>query len=53
MAHKFPNGQAYCEEWWPMYLVDNVLIIAVPLIIISVNFISKTILRIMTRFEKR
>ena len=36
-----------------MYVVDNVLIIAVPLIIISVNFISKTILRHMTRFEKR
>jgi len=36
-----------------MYLVDNLLIIAVPLIIIIVNFISKTILRVMTRIEKR
>lgn len=33
--------------------MDNFLIIFVPLIIIIVNFISKTILRLMTKFEKR
>ena len=53
LAHRFADGESYCEEWWPMYLLDNILIIAVPLIIIIINFISKTILRVMTRFEKR
>jgi len=36
-----------------MYLLSNTLVFAVPAIIIFLNFISKTILRIMSRFEKR
>lgn len=53
MEYKFDNGESYCEEWLPMFVLDNVMIILVPLVIIVVNFISKTILRRMTRFEKR
>ena len=53
LAHQFPDGEKYCEEWWPKYVMDNFVIIAVPLVIIVVNFISKTILRRITKFEKR
>lgn len=53
MEFKFENGEMYCKEWLPKYIVDNIIIIVVPLTIIVVNFISKTILRLMTKFEKR
>lgn len=53
MAFKFENGETYCEEWLPKYLIHNISDILVPLIIIVINYISKTILRIMTKFEKR
>jgi len=53
MNFPFQNGEYYCEEWLPKYILDNVMIILVPLVIILVNFISKTILRRMTKFEKR
>lgn len=53
MDFPFSNGEHYCKEWLPKYILDNVMIIVVPLVIIVVNFISKTILRRMTKFEKR
>ena len=53
MEFEFENGEQYCAEWLPKYILDNVMIILVPLVIIVVNFISKTILRRMTKFEKR
>ena len=49
----FQNGEKYCADWLPKYILDNVMIIMVPLVIIVVNFISKNILRRITRFEKR
>ena len=52
MEIEFANGEYYCEEWFPKYVVDNLMIILVPLIIIIINFISKTILRLMTKFER-
>ena len=53
MDIQFENGETYCKEWLPKYIFDNAMNIMIPLIIIVVNFISKTILRVMTRFEKR
>lgn len=50
---EFENGQRYCQEWLPKYILDNVMVIIVPLMIIVINFISKTILRKMTSFEGR
>jgi len=53
MDFEFDNGETYCKEWFPKYVLDKAMVILVPLIIIVVNFISKTILRMMTKFEKR
>ena len=53
MDFKFENGEKYCEQWLPKYILDNIMIILVPFIIIVINFISKRILMRMTRFEKR
>ena len=53
MDFKFEDGEKYCEQWLPIYILDNIMIILVPFIIIVINFISKRILMRMTRFEKR
>lgn len=53
MEFPFENGEMFCKEWLPKYILDNIIILVVPLTIIIVNFISKTILRRMTKFEKR
>ena len=53
MDFKFEDGEKYCEQWLPKYILDNIMIILVPFIIIVINFISKRILMRMTRFEKR
>ena len=53
MEIPFSDGEYYCEQWLPLYIVDNLMIMVIPLVIIIVNFISKTILRKMTKYEKR
>ena len=50
---EFPDGKKYCQDWLPLYLLSNALVYAVPMIILLVNFFSKTILRLMSRLEKR
>ena len=53
MEFSFENGEYYCTEWLPKYILENLMLVSVPLVIIALNFISKTILRRMTKFEKR
>ena len=53
MAFKFKNGEKYCEEWLPKYIKEIASEFLIPVIITLITFISKTILRMMTKFEKR
>ena len=46
------DGKRHCKDWLSNYNQSFVLVYGVPLIIVFINWVSKTILRIMTRFEK-
>ena len=48
---EFSDGKKHCVEWFKQYSVQQTLLYAVPFSIISVNWISKTILRLMAHFE--
>jgi len=50
MRLEFEDGERYCWDWFQDYSLSKTLLYAVPLSIIVVNFISKTILRIMTQY---
>ena len=43
-------GEMYCWSWFEDYSLSKTLLYAVPFSIIVVNFISKTILRMMTSY---
>ena len=51
MNVEFENGETYCVDWLPKYRTSNFLIFGIPVVILFINWVSKTILRIMTRFE--
>ena len=53
MKEPFFDGEAYCEDWWQKYLLSNALVCVIPFVIIFISWVSKTILRIVTQFEKR
>ena len=44
-SFKFSDGKQYCQEWVQMYALTNTLVYCVPLMISSVNYISKVLLR--------
>ena len=47
------EGIAFCEDWLEKYLFSNMLVYVIPFIILFISWVSKTILRIVTVFEKR
>lgn len=47
----FSDGEAHCKDWFAQFTISKTLLLSVPVAILFVNWISKTILRIMTRFE--
>ena len=49
----FDDGTAYCYNWSFSQIGSSLLIYSVPMAITFVNFISKTILRLITRIEGR
>ena len=53
MSETFANGEKYCETWIGQYLKNTGLLLSVPLIIVFINWVSKTILRLMTKYERR
>ena len=53
MKEPFSDGNAYCEDWWQKYLISNALVCVIPFVIIFISWVSKTILRVVTQFEKR
>lgn len=50
MQIEFPDGKKYCLDWFKDYSLSKSLLYLVPFSIIFVNWISKTILRLMARF---
>lgn len=47
----FPDGNQYCWDWFGEYSLSKTLLYTVPLSIVFVNFIAKTILRIITKMS--
>lgn len=50
MRYVFADGEMHCWSWFQDYSLSKSLLYAVPFSIIVVNFISKTILRVITKF---
>ena len=50
MRYEFEDGEMHCWSWFQDYSLSKTLLYAVPFSIIVVNFISKTILRLMTSY---
>ena len=50
MRYVFDDGEMHCWDWFQDYSLSKTLLYAVPFSIIVVNFISKTILRMMTSY---
>ena len=42
---------SHCEDWFASYTIQQTLLYSVPFSIIFVNWVSKTILRLMTHLE--
>ena len=51
MKETFSDGEDHCLDWLSDYSVQKTLLYAVPLSIVFVTWVSKTILRILTRLE--
>lgn len=47
----FEDGNAYCWDWFGDYSLSKTLLYTVPLSIVFVNFIAKTILRIIAKMS--
>ena len=50
MRMEFEDGKLHCWDWFQDYSLSKTLLYAVPFSILVVNFISKTILRMMTKY---
>ena len=50
MQIEFEDGKKHCWDWFKDYSLSKSLLYIVPFAIIFVNWISKTILRLMARF---
>jgi len=46
----FEDGEQHCWTWFGEYTIAKSLLYLVPFSILFVNWVSKTILRLMTRF---
>lgn len=53
ILYEFRKKDSICEGFAGKYILSNLLIIAVPLAIVFITYVSKTILRMITAFEKR
>ena len=51
LSEEFSDGEKYCLDWLQDYSVEKTLLYGVPFSILFVNWLSKTILRLMTRLE--
>lgn len=49
---QFDNEGSLCEGFAQRYIISNALILGIPLAIVLITYISKTILRVITSFEK-
>ncbi len=47
---EFEDGKKHCLDWFKNYSISKSLLYLVPFMIIFVNFIAKTILRLMAKF---
>jgi len=50
LREEFPDGNMYCWDWFGDYSLSKSLMYLVPFSIVFVNWISKTILRVMTKY---
>ena len=50
LQEPFPDGEDYCWDWFGSYTLAQSLVYLVPFSIVFINWLSKTILRIMTQF---
>ena len=50
LRKEFPDGEKYCWDWFGNYSLSKSLMYLVPFSIVFVNWISKTILRILTKY---
>ena len=50
LQEPFPDGESHCWDWFSSYTLAQSLIYLVPFSIVFVNWVSKTILRVMTKF---
>ena len=51
LSMEFGDGESHCSDWFKDYSVQQSLLYAVPFSILFVNWVSKTILRLMTHLE--
>lgn len=49
MRFEFDDGEQHCWDWFKDYSLSKGLLYLVPFSIIFVNWVSKTILRLMTK----
>jgi len=47
-SYEFEDGEQYCQEWVQRYVLTNTLVYGVPLLVSTLNFVAKYILRFLT-----
>jgi len=52
LTKQFNNDESICDGFAGRYLLSNLLILGIPLAIVLITYIAKTILRLITSFEK-
>ena len=51
LSEPFSDGKEHCKDWLKNYSVQKTLLFSVPLSIVAVTWVSKTVLRLLTRLE--
>ena len=48
----FSDGEQHCGKWLQAYLLTNYLVYLIPLLVSTINYIAKVILRALSYAEK-
>ena len=51
LKEEFSDGEEHCVDWLTAYSLQKTLLYGVPFSILFVNWVSKTVLRLLTRLE--